>query len=488
MSWLRTTRSASNPPETGERSWLDAYLSKTVPIRFVAALILLFACATVAFGWYVRRSLDLDDRNPMAQAAIAVASFPTDVRKVFVEIAGRLSGKTGYVPAYRYVQALTDNKDFSGFSPVGSRVDTAIKGLVVRKGPGVPERGWRVIVGAFRIEGSIKDAAVLLSPDLQIVRYWLLAEGSATNADGDAPSRNLTFGFILLKDGSVIINSSTAGALRRLDSCSRPIWKIKGRYHHSVTADDTETTVWSLRKDDAADLATGNKIVQVAVADGKILREFSIADIIAANPEIDILELRRVHSSLARENVRGKPGRWLRDPFHLNDVEALPRALADRFPMFSAGDLLISARELNLIFVLDPDTLAIKWWRVGDTIRQHDPDWTANGRLSVFNNRMARDYSEIVEIDPATFARTVVVNGKDINFYSRVAGSHQRMPGGNILISSKYQGRVIEVTPNGDVALEFYSLLTDEPIVAIMSQAAFLPERAFSLAALNCGK
>jgi hypothetical protein len=484
MWWLRTTRSVSSSPETDERSGLDAYLSKTIPVWVVAALILFFTCAIVVFGWYVKRSASLDDRGPVARAAIAVASFPTDVRKVFEEVAGRLSGKARYRPGYRYVQALAATADFSKFSPVGSKLKTAI-GLVVRRGPGVPERGWRVVSGGFRIGGSIEDAAVLLSPDLEIVRYWLLAERSPTNADPEPPSRNLTHGFLLLKDGSVIINSSFAGALRRLDSCGRLIWRIAGRYHHSVTADDTETTVWSLRKDNAADRAEGDKIVQIAVADGKIVREFSIADVIAANPGIDILELRRLHKSWARENLRGKPGRWLSDPFHLNDVDPLPRDLAGRFPMFSAGDLLISARELNLIFVLDPRTLAIKWWRVGDTIRQHDPDWTANGRLSIFNNRMARDYSEIVEIDPATFAKTVVVDGKDIDFYSRVAGSHQRLPDGNILISSKYQGRIIELAPNGDVALEFYSLLTDEPIVAIVSQAAFLPEQALHLP--KCG-
>jgi hypothetical protein len=34
-----------------------------------------------------------------------------------------------------------------------------------------------------------------------------------------------------------------------------------------------------------------------------------------------------------------------------------------------------------------------------------------------------------------------------------VASPHQRMPGGNILISSNFQGRVIELAPNGDMAL-----------------------------------
>ncbi|HEX6118230.1 MAG TPA: arylsulfotransferase family protein [Dongiaceae bacterium] len=452
-------------------SRLERLLSKSVPLWLVLALILFFVCAIVAFGWYIKRADYLGDDSPIARAAFAVASFPTEVRTVFHELRLRLSG---YREEYRYVQAHADITDFSGFSPVRSQLETSVEGLVARKGPAVPERGWRIIVGAFRIDGSIEDTAVLLSPDLEIVRYWSLAK----------PSDDVTDTFILLKDGSVI----TGSPLRRLDGCARPIWSIEGGYNHAVTPDDTETTVWTMRHDKMADRAQGDKIVQIAIADGKILREISMAEIIAANPGIDILELRRFHKASARENPRGQPGIWLTDPFHVNDADPLPRDLADRFPMFSAGDLAISVRELNLIFVLDPRTLAIKWWRVGETIRQHDVDWTADGRLSIFNNRMARDYSEIVEIDPATYAKTVVINGKDIDFYTRVAGMHQRMPGGNVLIVSKYQGRVIELAPSGDIALEFYSLLSDKPIVGILSQAVFLPERAFTLAASDCSK
>lgn len=473
----------SDTSRLSEGSRLDSYLSKTVPVWFVAALILFFAFAIVAFSWYVKRSVYLLDGSSMARAAIAVASFPTDVKETFKDIGLALSGKE----KYRYVRALAGTHDFSRLSPVRSHLKTAIEGLVFRKGSGTPERGWRVIAGAFRIGGSVEDAAVMLSPDLEVVHYWLLGEGGPTNADPEPPSAGLTNGFTILRDGSMIFNSESAGALRRLDSCGRLVWSMEGRYHHSVTADDTETTVWSLREDHAGDLADGNKIVQIAVADGKVLREFSIAEIIAANPGIDILELRRQHENKPYENYRSQPGRWLSDPFHLNDVDPLPRNLAHRFSMFSAGDLAISAREINLIFVLDPATLVIKWWNVGDAIRQHDPDWAADGELSVFNNRMARDYSEIIEIDPATSGKRVIVHGNDIDFYSRAGGRHQPLPGGNNLIASPRQGRIIEVAPNGEIALEFYSLLTEEPLPGILMEAMFLPEQAFDAATLQCG-
>jgi hypothetical protein len=451
---------------------------------FVAAIILFSALTTVAFGWYVKRSVFLDDTSPLARAAVAVASFPTDTRKVFKELRHRLTGE----PNETYIRAGEGARDFSGFVPVRSQLETTIEGLLVRAGPASAERGWRVLVGAIGIGGSIEDAAVLLSPDLEVVRYWLLGDASPENTNPDPPSAYLTHGFAMLTDGSVIYRSDSRGGLQKLDGCGRPVWSADGGYHHSVTADDSGATVWSLRTDDfERDRAAGEKFVQVSVGDGSIVREFSIADIIAANPAIDIFELRRRHESVPKKDGGATPGRWLFDPFHVNDVDPLPRDLADRFPMFAAGDLLISLRELNLISVIDPRTLAVKWWRIGDTIRQHDPDWTVNCRLSVYNNRMTRGHSEIVEIDPATLAKTVTVNGSDIGFYARVGGKHQLMPGGNWLISNPWQGNVVEVSPDGEIALEFASVLDDQKsTAAIMGDAIFLPEDALDAGAFQC--
>jgi hypothetical protein len=245
--------------------------------------------------------------------------------------------------------------------------------------------------------------------------------------------------------------------------------------------------VWALREDHLGDPAVSSKLVQLSVADGTITKEISIAEIVAANPSIDVLELRRRHEDAPTVNDRGHPGEWLKDPFHLNDVDPLPRSLAAKFPMFSAGDLLVSARELNLIFVVDPATLAIKWWDVGATIRQHDPDWEADGQLSAFNNRMARGYSEIIKIDPATYRKTVAVDGRAIDFYSRGGGKHQALPGGGWLITSSWQGHVTEVSADGNIALEFFSVLDDDgPIIGKFSEAIFVPEDALAASAFQC--
>ena len=50
------------------------------------------------------------------------------------------------------------------------------------------------------------------------------------------------------------------------------------------------------------------------------------------------------------------------DLFHLNDVEALSNSIADQYPLFETGDLLISLRDLHLVFVMDPITEIVKWY------------------------------------------------------------------------------------------------------------------------------
>jgi hypothetical protein len=464
---------------------LDRLLDRTVRVRIVAALVLFLAFVMVAFGWYVQRSVYLRDESTAARAAVAVASFPSDVKEVFLELGRMLDDGIDYSS----IRAAPPENQWSDFSPVASDVRVAIEGLIVMRGPGSPARGWRLIVGVFRIDGAIQHAALLLSPDLKIVHHWLLMEGATTDDSRDPHGSVLTHGFSVLADGSVIYAVDEGTSLIRKDPCGRIVWDLDHNYHHSVTLDDTATTVWTLRNDPGGgDEAERSKIVQIAVDDGTIVREFSVADIISANPTIDILELRRPHEDLPTENDKGSPGRWTADPFHLNDVDPLPTSLADRFPLFSAGDLLVSARELNLIFVVDPRTLAIKWWHVGATIRQHDPDWTADGRLAVYNNRMSRGYSEIVEIDPVTFDRTVAVDGHALDFYSRIRGKQQAMPGGGWLVTSPQQGRIMELSPRGDIALEFYVLLQEaEPFFPVIMEAIFLPESAIDIGVFPCG-
>ncbi|MGF1550938.1 MAG: hypothetical protein ACFBWO_00355 [Paracoccaceae bacterium] len=68
-----------------------------------------------------------------------------------------------------------------------------------------------------------------------------------------------------------------------------------------------------------------------------------------------------------------------------------------------------------------------------------------DGTIHVFDNRVSESYSGIVEIDPKTFERPVLVDGREHGFYSRIRGKHQRLPDGTIAVISTQQGRALEV-------------------------------------------
>jgi hypothetical protein len=129
-------------------SALDRVLGKNVPFWLVAALLLFSALTTVAFGWYVKRTLYLSDGSAPARAALAVASFPTQVKEAFVEIGVRMRGET----PYHYARAAAPKTELSGLSALESQVRPAVEGLMVRHGPGTPARGWRVLVGGLNMD------------------------------------------------------------------------------------------------------------------------------------------------------------------------------------------------------------------------------------------------------------------------------------------------------------------------------------------------
>lgn len=418
----------------------------------------------MVFGWAVKSTLAGKDSSGLfGEAAVALASFPTTARTVFKEI---LSDKD------EPVRVPGTNADLSEFIDIKQKPGIGVTGLMIRADSAGVARasGWRILIGAFVINGKVQNSALALSPDLEITKIWALNEG----AFAPPTHRKFIHGFDIMSDGSVIFSFDGGVSLQRVDYCGFLVWGIGGDYHHSVMLDEREETVTTLR---------GNEIVQLSTASGKILRHFSMDDIIAANPTLDILEIRKADYNDVGGNSRNTSENWLDDPFHLNDAEPLPANLANRFDGFVAGDVLVSARSLNLIFVVDPETLEVKWWRVGAVRRQHDPDWSPSGEITVYDNRMSRDYSRIVSIAPKSYRTTVLFDGRENDFYSRIRGKHQFTEAGNLIVTSSQQGRIFEVDPNGKVILEIFNRKPgSDNINYVISQTLWLPADAFKFA------
>jgi len=152
------------------------------------------------------------------------------------------------------------------------------------------------------------------------------------------------------------------------------------------------------------------------------------------------------------------------DPTHINSLHELGdnRWFDSGDERFRSGNILVSARNLNAIFIIDKRTGEIVWKHFEGLDFQHEAQMVPKGVLGeglvvVFNNGYhnlnAYRRSEIRVIDP-TIGR-VVWSFSDPTFYTTVAGTQQVLPNGNVLITSSEGGRVFEITPEKEKVWEW---------------------------------
>ncbi|MEM9386107.1 MAG: arylsulfotransferase family protein [Pseudomonadota bacterium] len=334
----------------------------------------------------------------------------------------------------------------------------------------------RLIVGAFDFEEAFWGA-VLLDPAGQVGHTWRLSAEYPEVTQKPDILKNL-YGVALVADGSLIFTMQEAGgALFSVDRCSNLSWKIPGKYHHTVALDSHGASFWTL-EGNQEDLHP--KLTRFSVTQGERLETIDVAEVERSNPGLFIFELQQAANTP--------------DATHPNDIEVLPPSMGNAFPGFSPGSLMLSYRTTNLLYAFNPRTLKIDWWHVGAGDGQHDPDWQADGTITLFSNNH-RAYnrgivrgSTIVSVDPREGTHRVLVDGERYGFFSRFNGHHQVTPYGSALITSSTQGRVFEVDlETGNVLFDFinsYNWSKDQTLH--LSEAFVVTEQQAALWSQKC--
>jgi len=153
-----------------------------------------------------------------------------------------------------------------------------------------------------------------------------------------------------------------------------------------------------------------------------------------------------------------------KDPTHINSIHELQpnRLFAGGDERFRPGNILVSARHLNAIFIIDKTSGQVVWLYNGDLDYQHEATMVAKGepgegQILVFNNgrrdRNGYRRSLIQSIEPST-GELVWQYGSQF-FYSSVAGTVQKLPGANFVVASSHGGRIFEITPKGEIVWEW---------------------------------
>jgi hypothetical protein len=164
---------------------------------------------------------------------------------------------------------------------------------------------------------------------------------------------------------------------------------------------------------------------------------------------------------LARDLAASRPP--ARHP-HMNSVQELPpNAWFDHgHEEFRPGNILVSARHLNAIYVIARPGGDIVWRHTRGLDYQHEarmvpPGLPSAGYILLFNNgyhdRERYRRSAILELDPLTHA--VVWRYDSPHFFSTTAGAEQALPDGNVLVTSSESGRAFEVTRRGRIVWQW---------------------------------
>jgi hypothetical protein len=294
-----------------------------------------------------------------------------------------------------------------------------------------------------------------------------------------------------LPDGSVVLNFDYVGAAK-IDRCGAVVWTLRRLAHHSLEpASDGGFWIPSQRyvEDHSRFPALippyrEDTILHVS-AGGQVIKEMSVLDLLFKNDLQAFLFANLKGLQLATADSL--------EFTHLNDVEELTREVAEGFSGFAAGDLLVSLRNQNLLLVVDPVTEIVKWHKAGPWLRQHDPDFQADGTITVFNNNddgtktgAVLGGSNIMTVEPAT-DRTSVAYGTrpGQTWYTDVMGKHQRLDNGHFLITETLAGRVFEVDPEGQVVWEYINRYDNDEVL-VVTQATRYPESYFAVDEWAC--
>ncbi len=332
--------------------------------------------------------------------------------------------------------------------------------------------------------------ALLLAMDGTIVRRWHVSPQRVwpepDHVDVVPDDWEASWhGALMTPEGEVFVSVGGAGTVK-LDRCSNVVWDVPRRTHHDIDLlPNGELLIASLyeireRRPDRPRIYPGpdgyyydETILRVA-PDGTILEEFSLIDSILASNRFELLVSGPGSSASVRAN----------DPLHNNTVEMLRPEMADAFPLFEAGDIMVSMRNINTIAVLDGDTKLIKWSLTGPFLGQHDPDFLPNGHILLYDNRITGGSptfgnTRIIEIDPLTHRIVWQWEGEGpYAFYSESRGEQAPLPNGNLLAVDSHGGRVFEIDrATGDIVWEWVNLAEPGWVMMVVDAERYPPEQ-----------
>lgn len=357
--------------------------------------------------------------------------------------------------------------------------------------------GPTLLTGRLMTESG-PSVAQIISREGEVLHRWQVSFKHLFPAPPESrtrypPDQSNIHGIHLYPNGDLLFNLAYVGTAR-IDACGRPRWTLPVGSHHAISPGQDRTLWvpggrWHSAPEDS--LIPGlrepiyrDRLLRIS-PDGQLLEEIDIVQVLAQN------KLLR-HISKGSSTPLKKPPTG--DITHLNDIDPLPPSLSSSYPLFEAGDLLLSLRHLDLVLVMDPATQKVKWHTSHPFIQQHDPDWIGEGWIGVLDNnrdgtqrgRLAGG-SRIVALQPHTDSTQIwFPTQRSAPFYTEAMGKWELLPNKNMLLTEAAAGRVVEVNPAGETVWEWVAPSRDPSQVPEITIGTRLPLAPQTIRSWEC--
>jgi hypothetical protein len=270
---------------------------------------------------------------------------------------------------------------------------------------------------------------------------------------------------VLVVEGPInTSNSSNGYGLIKIDKDSKLIWKYAEHCHHDLDVGD-DGKIYALVNEVVDHVPMGLEhiptpcmvdSIDVLSPEGQRLKRIRLLEAFKSSDYAPLLgtfeKPRSTTASVPVSVPMFRQDELRRDVLHTNAVKVLNRALAPKFPLFRAGQLLTSPRNLDALAVIDPESEKVVWAARGPWRAQHDPTFLASGHLLLFDNLGALGGSRVLELDPNTLSFPWSYPGETgQTFFSQIRGLCQRLPNGNTLIVNSVGCEVFEVTSQREI-------------------------------------
>lgn len=258
-------------------------------------------------------------------------------------------------------------------------------------------------------------------------------------------NRYLFYHPYLSKDGSIITHSSSP--LIKIDRCSKLVWQIDKRFHHSINIDH-ENNFWIPTLEvpgyykELHNQYHDDKIAKVSF-DGELIYEKSVTEILKENNLYNLI-LNSYYGD---------------DPIHLNDIEPI----LDDGAYWKKGDVFLSLRSISAIILFRPATNKIIWYKQGPWRFQHDVDVIDKHKIAIFDNNVSLGWDQsqknnniyIYDFKSDKAYKKYEDLFKNNNINSRTGSLYRILDNGDIYVEEENHGRLLMGTEKGELKWEF---------------------------------